>query len=147
MASTPSNKLKFLLASKIIDFADDSFKIILMQSGFVFNKDTHHGYADVSASELATGNGYTANTKTLAGVAVTEDDTDDRCEVTWNNVTWTAASGAIGPSPGAIIYDDSVVAAGVTVADPIVGYIDFGGDQTQADGGTATISNVELRIA
>jgi hypothetical protein len=147
MGSTPSNKLKFLLASKIIDFANDSFKIVLMQSGFVFNKDTHHGYADVSASELATGNGYTANTKTLAGVAVTEDDTDDRCEVTWNNVTWTASGGAIGPTPGAIIYDDSVVAAGVTVADPVVGYIDFGGDQTQADGGTATISNVEVRIS
>ena len=144
MASTPSNKLKFLLASKIIDFANDSFKIILMQSGFVFNKDTHHGYADVSASELATANGYTANTKTLAGVAVTEDDTDDRCEITWSNVQWTASGGSIGPTPGAIIFDDTVAAP---TADPIIGYIDFGGDQTQADGGTATISNVEVRIA
>jgi len=147
MASTASNKLKFLLASKIIDFANDSFKIILMASGFVFNKDTHHGYADVSASELGTAYGYTINTKTLAGVAVTEDDTDDRCEVTWNNVTWTASGGAIGPTPGAIIFDDTVTADGVTVADPIIGYIDFGGDQTQASGGTATISSVEVRIS
>jgi len=115
-----------------------------MQSGFVFNKDTHHGYADVSASELATANGYTANTKTLAGVAVTEDDTDDRCEITWSNVQWTASGGSIGPTPGAIIFDDTVAAP---QADPIIGYIDFGGDQTQADGGTATISNVEVRIA
>ena len=147
MASTASNKLKFLLASKIIDFANDSFKIILMQSGFTFNKDTHHGYADVSASELGTAYGYTINTKTLAGVAVTEDDTDDRCEITWNNVTWTASGGAIGPTPGAIIFDDTVTAGGVTVADPIIGYIDFGGDQTQASGGTATISSVEVRIS
>ena len=147
MASTVANKVKFLLASKIIDFANDSFKIILMQSGFTFNKDTHHGYADVSASELATGNGYTANTKTLSGVTVTEDDTDDRCEITWSNVTWTASGGAIGPTPGAIIYDDTVVLGGVTIADPIIGYIDFGGDQTQADGGTATISAIEFRIA
>lgn len=147
MASVASNKLKFLLASKIIDFANDSFIIILMQSGFVFNKDTHHGYADVSASELATANGYTVKTKALTGVAVTEDDIDDRCEITWSNATWTASGGAIGPSPGAIIFDDSVIAAGVTVADPIIGYIDFGGDQTQADGGTATVSNVEVRIA
>jgi hypothetical protein len=147
MASTASNKLKFLLASKIIDFANDSFIIILMQSGFVFNKDTHHGYADVSASELATGNGYTVKTKALAGVAVTEDDTNDRCNVTWSNVTWTASGGAIGPSPGAIIFDDTVTAGGVTVADPVIGYIDFGGNQTQADGGTATISNVQIQIA
>jgi hypothetical protein len=147
MASTASNKLKFLLASKIIDFANDAFKIILMNTGFTFNKDTHHGYADVSASELATGFGYTRATKALAGVAVTEDDTDDRCEITWSNVTWTASGGSIGPTPGAIIYDDTVTAGGVTVADPIIGYIDFGGDQTQADGGTATISAVEVRIA
>jgi hypothetical protein len=147
MASTSSNKLKFLLASKVIDFANDSFKIILMQSGFVFDKDAHHGYADVSASELATANGYAANTKTLAGVAVTEDDSNDRCSVTWSNVTWTASVGSIGPTPGAIIFDDTVTAGGVTVADPIIGYIDFGGDQTQAAGGTATISNVEVRIS
>jgi len=144
MASTVSNKIKYLLATKAIDFANDTFKIILMQSGFTFDKDTHHAYADVSASELTTGNGYTAGGATLGGVTVTEDDTDDRTEVTWTNPTWTASGGAIGPSPGAIVYDDTVAAP---VADPIVGYIDFSGDQTQADGGTATISGVEFRLA
>jgi hypothetical protein len=143
MASTVANKIKYLLATKAIDFANDSFKIILMDTGFTFNKDTHHAYSDVSASELATGNGYTRDTKTLSGVSVTEDDTDDRTEVTWSNVTWTASGGSIGPTPGAIIYDDTVAAP---TANPIVGYIDFGGDQTQADGGTATISGIEFRI-
>lgn len=141
MATEVSNKIKYLLATGAIDFSSDSFKIILMQSGFTFNKDTHHQYSDVSASELGTGNGYTANSKTLAGVAVTEDDTDDRTEVTWSNVTWTASGGAIGPTPGAIIFDDT------HADDAIVGYIDFGGDQTQADGGVATISGIELRIS
>jgi hypothetical protein len=144
MASTLSNKMRYLLATKAIDFSADSFKIILMASGFVFNADTHHGYADVSASELATGYGYTRNTKTLSGVAVTEDDTNDRCSVTWSNVTWTASGGAIGPTPGAIIFDDTVT---TPTADPIIGYIDFGGEQTQADGGVATISGVEVRTA
>ncbi len=144
MATTVANKVKYLLATKVIDFANDTFKIILMQSGYTFNKDTHHAYADVSASELATGNGYTAGGATLGGVAVTEDDTDDRTEVTWSNATWTASTGNIGPSPGAIIYDDTVAAP---TAKPIIQYIDFGGDQTQADGGTATISNIATYIA
>jgi len=144
MSSVLSNKIKFLLASKAIDFANDSFKIILMDTGFVFNKDTHHAYANISAYELATGNGYTQNTKTLAGVTVTEDDTDDRCEITWDNVQWTASGGSIGPTPGAIIFDDTVT---TPTADPVVGYIDFGGEQTQVDGGVATIANVEVRIA
>jgi len=141
MTTEPSNKIKYLLATKAIDFANDTFKIALMQTGFTFNKDTHHGYANISASELSTANGYTAGGNTLAGVAVTEDDTDDRTEVVWNNTTWTASGGSIGPTPGAIIYDDTVA------DDPIVGYIDFGGDQTQANGGAATISNIEVRLA
>lgn len=141
MATEVSNKLKYELSIGAVDFANDTFKIILMQSGFTFNKDTHHTYSDVSASELSSGNGYTANSKTLSGVTVTEDDTNDRCEVSWSNVTWTASGGAIGPSPGAIIYDDT------HASDIIVGYIDFGGDQTQADGGVATIANIKLRIS
>lgn len=141
---TMSNKVKYLSLVKNIDFSADSFKIILMATGFVFNKDTHHGYADVSASELATGNGYTVNTKTLAGVAVSEDDTDDRGEVTWSNVTWTASGGVIGPTPGAIVFDDTPT---TPQADPVIMYIDFGGDQSQADGGIATISNLGLNCA
>jgi hypothetical protein len=141
---TLSNKIKYLILTKNIDFSADSFKIILMASGFVFNKDTHHGYADVSGQELATGNGYTQNTKVLTGVSVTEDDTDDRGEVTWANASWTASGGPIGPTPGAMIFDDTPT---TPQADPVVQYIDFGGEQTQADGGVATISNIGFNAA
>lgn len=140
MSSEAPNHIKYLLATKQIDFDNDTFKGILMQSGFVFNKDTHTEYADVSGSELATGNGYTAGGATLSGVSVTEDDTNDRCSITWNTVQWAASGGDIGPSPGMIIIDDTVA------GDPIVGYIDFGGDYTQVDGGTASVINPEVRI-
>jgi len=141
MANQVSNHFKFLLATGVIDLSADSFKIILMESGFIFSKDNHAQYADVLASELATGNGYTQGTKVLAGVVVTEDDIDDRCEVVWSNPSWTAGGGPIGPSPGAIIYDDTVP------NDPIVGYIDFGAEYTQVDGGTFTVAGVELRVS
>lgn len=146
MASMASNKLKFLLANKVINFAagSDVFKIILMQSGFSFDIDAHHSYADVSGQELLDGNGYSRNSKVLGGVSVYEDDTDNRCEITWNPVTWVATGGDIGPTPGAIIFDSTVEAP---TANPIIGYIDFGGNQTQSNGGTATISNIEVRIA
>jgi len=141
MTTEASNHIKYLLATKVIDFANDTFKLILMDTGFTFNKDTHALYADVSGSELASGNGYTTKGETLAGVSVSEDDTDDRAEITWNNESWTASGGAIGPTPGAIIIDETAP------NDPVVGYIDFGGEQTQADGGTCTISNIEVRIS
>ena len=141
MPNAAPNHIKYLLATKAISFAADAFKIILMQTGFVFDKDNHEEYADVVGNELATANGYTQGAKALAGVAVTEDDVDDRCEIVWSNVTWTASGGAIGPASGAIIYDDTVA------NDPIVGYIDFGGDQTQPDGGTVTLIAPEVRIS
>jgi len=141
MATEAANKVKYKLANAEIDFGSDTFKIILMDTGFTFNKDTHHDYGDVSGSELASGNGYSTGGNTLGGVAVTEDDTDDRTEITWNNSSWTASGGNIGPTPGAIILDDT------HASDIIVGYIDFGGEQTQADGGTCTISNIEVRIS
>ena len=140
MATQASNHIKYLIATGAIDFSSDTFKIILMEEGFTFNIDTHEEYADVSASELATGNGYTQFTLDLAGVTVTEDDANDYCSVTWNDAQWTAAGGDIGPAAGAIICDDTVA------NDPIVGYIDFGGSFTQADGGTGSVRNIELRL-
>lgn len=143
MATELSNEIRYLLLKKVCDFSADVFKIRAMASGFVFNKDTHTVWADVSASELANGNGYVTGGNTLAGVSVTKDDTMDRGRAVWSNTSWTASGGPIGPSPGAIIIDDTVAAP---VVDPIVGYIDFGGEKTQADGGIFTIASLEVRI-
>lgn len=143
MPTLPSNKIKFLLATKAISFSTDTFKIILMNSSYVFNQDTHVAYSNVSSNELLAGNGYTVGGATLSGVQVTEDLVNDRCRITWNNVTWAASGGAIGPTVGAIIYDDTVAAP---VNKPIVGFIDFNAIVTQADGGVANISNIEVRL-
>jgi len=133
--STPANHIYYLLATKAIDFANDVFKIRLMATGFTFDKDAHELWATISASEHANGNGYTTGGNTLAGVSLSVNDTDDRVEVTWNDTYWIASGADLGPTPGAIIIDDTVA------NDPIVGYIDFGGEQTLADGGKGTITN------
>lgn len=140
MASALSNNFRYVVATGAVDFSSDAFKIILMQEGFAFNPDTHDLYADVSASEMATAYGYTAGGVLLTGVAVTQNDTDDRVYVTWNNASWTISGGDVGPVNGAIIYDDTVT------GDPIVGFIDFNGSFTEADGGVATIGNIRVKI-
>lgn len=140
MANDLSNHFFFQLGSGNIDFDADSFKIILMATTYTFDIDNDATYADVSANELAGGNGYAQNTKTLANVSLTEDDTDDRLEVTWDDASWTASGGSIGPSPGAIIFDDT------SSDDTVVGFIDFGSDQTATDGGTFTVPNIEFRL-
>lgn len=141
MANEAAVRFTYRLPRAEIDFLNDTFKVILMQSGFTFDRDNHHGYADVSASELAAGFGYTAGGATLAGVAVTENDANDRTNITWNDPTWTAGPGGdIGPTCGAIIYDDT------EANDSIIGFIDFGADYTQADGGTMTLVDVGVRV-
>ena len=87
------------------------------------------------------------NTKTLTGVTVTENDTNDRCEITCNDVTWTASGGSIGPTPGMIIFDDTVTVSGDVPADPIICYIKFGSsDITQSDGGSLNVQNIQIDI-
>ena len=140
MAGTIANNFRVLIAQGAVDFDANTFKAIAMKEGFVFNPATHDLYADVSASEQGTGYGYTAGGVTLTGVSIAQNDTDARADITWNNITWTASGGDVGPLAGVIIYDDTIT------NDPIVGYIDFGGSYTVADGGTATVANVKVQI-
>ncbi len=140
MATELSNHFKYQVYKGAIDLTTDTVKCALMASGFTFDKDAHATWADVSANELTAGNGYTSGGQTLTGATLTEDDVNDRAECTFNNAQWTASGGSIGPSPGAILYDDT------TADDTVIGYIDFGGDQTATDGGTFTVSNITVRL-
>ena len=57
---TLSNHWKYQLAKKQVDVNADTFKIILMNDTFAFDKDAHATLADVISSpsaELATGYG------------------------------------------------------------------------------------------
>lgn len=134
MASLLSNEFLAELLAGNVDFDADTFKIILMASGFTYDRDNHGEYADVSANELGTAYGYTVGGAILSGVAVAQDDAANAGEVTWNNASWSISGGNI-TACGAIIYDDT------HASDLIVGFIDFSGDQTCLDGGVATVAN------
>jgi len=127
-----------------INGATDTFKVILMQIGFVFDKDNHQDYNDVSSWELPDGNGYSTGGQALTGNTVYTDDIEDRCEVTFNNATWTASGGPLS-TVGAIIFNDSTDSGGGDdYTDAICTFLDAGGTQTVADGAALTISNIML---
>jgi hypothetical protein len=149
VTGTPSNHVKFELASGNIDFDSNTIKIILMDTGFIFDKDVHANYDDglgaddVIDNEISNGNGYTTGGNTLTGVALEEDDINDRCNVTWNSSSWTASGGDIGPATGAVVYNATPAA---DADKTVIGYIDFGADQTATNGGVFTINDIEVRI-
>lgn len=141
MATKVTQNFLYLMSKGEIDLDTDGLDWILMDTGFTFNRATHHVYADVSASELASGNGYSTKNKPAAGISITRNDTLYKVTITWSNPQWTASGGSIGPSPGAFLLDDSVT------DDPLIMYIDFGEDGTEPDGGTFTIANPKLELA
>ncbi|MDF1577670.1 MAG: hypothetical protein P1P81_04400 [Desulfobulbales bacterium] len=136
ITATMSNHYKFQVKKKLVDESTDVFKVILMNTTFAFNKDTHATLADVTADQLATGAGYTQNNKTLVNQVLVEDDVNDRAQFYCDSVTFTAAGGSIGPTGAVIIYDDT------TVDDTVVGCYDFGVDYTIADGSSLQLQNI-----
>lgn len=141
MPTIASNNYMFELNIGNIHWGTDVFKIALMASGFVFNEDTMDNWSDVSAQELSGGFGYITGGATLTGVTPTRDDPNNRTDVTANDVTWNASGASIGPSPGSIIYKDTGVASTSTV----VGFQDFGGNQTAPDGAPFIVRNIVIR--
>jgi hypothetical protein len=136
---TISNNLLNQLALANMDFDNDAFRIILMNTGFTFDPDNHNLYSDVSGSELPAGNGYSTTGLLLTGVNVTRNDTTDQTEITWNNAQWTAGGGPIGPSAGALLYKSSGGA--------VVGFGTYtDGDKTAGDLTPFTVGNINVVI-
>ena len=143
VTTTLSNHFRYMLATKKIDFTNstgDTFKIILMNTTFAFDKDADATLSDVTADQLGTDYGYTQDTKDCTVASITEDDTNDVARVVFSDVTWTASGGAIGASGAAIIYDDT------TSDDTVVCCIDFGADGTAPDGFNFQITDIVVDI-
>lgn len=140
---TVSNHWRYQLGKKAVDVSADTFKIILMDTAFAFDKDAHATLADVISSpsaELPTDHGYTQQNKTLTGGTWTEDDTGDKGTRTFDDASWTASGGSIGPTGCAIIYDDD------TADDTVVGCIDFGADYTLPEGASLQLQDITIEV-
>lgn len=113
---------------RLQDLPGATVKVALVTSAYTPDAGTsgHDTWSDVSANEIANGNGYTTGGVTLASDAV--------AAVTggWNydsaDPTWTASGGAIPAWRYAVMYVSGTL-WGKT--DPVIGY--FVGDSTPAD--------------
>ena len=111
--------------NKEVDWDTDTIKVALTTSSYTPNQDTHDYYNDVT-NEVS-GTGYTAGGATLASKTNTYDSgtnviTLDAADVTWSSSTITARY--------AVIYADT----GTSSTSPLIGYVDFGSDQSSSAG-------------
>lgn len=123
MAVTASLYGKFLqhLLKGDIDADTQTFKVMLTTSTYVPNIDTHEFRSSVTNE--VTGTGYTAGGKTLTGVTTSYDATGNRGLLDAADVVWTTATFTVRY---AVIY----VSIGTAATDILVGWIDFGADQS-----------------
>lgn len=118
--------------SKKIDFITDAMKVALLSSSYTPNPDTQEVYGDLS-NELAATHGYSTGGAAL-GSTVTRTVVYN---ATGNITVFDAPDTAFSASGGDITFRYAVVYDSTTTV--LVGYLDFGSDQTIVDGNTGTI--------
>jgi hypothetical protein len=111
--------------NKEVDWDTDTIKVALTTSSYTPNQDTHDYFNDVT-NEVS-GTGYTAGGNTLASKTNTYDSgtnviTLDAADTTWSSSTITARY--------AVVY----ASTGTASTSPLIGYVDFGSDQSSSSG-------------
>lgn len=133
-------KLNIESATNLLNPAN-SFKLALVTSAWTpDNSDTgNEVWADVSANEIAAGNGYTAGGVALTGVTLTQ--TGGTVKFATGNASWTATGSGFPAWRRGVIYALGTLNGKVN---PIVGH--FLGDASNVDVPATTTSNSPLAI-
>jgi hypothetical protein len=128
MASLFYNNYFEELGKGNIDFDGNTFKLMLVTTAYTPNRDSHAFRSDVTG-EVAAAGGYAAGGNTVDNVTVTQDNTNDRAVVDFDNETFSNLSGA--NINAAVLYKST----GNAATDILVAYIEFTeGAQTVNDG-------------
>lgn len=136
---TVSNEFKFELGKGAIDFSSDTFKAMLMDTSFTYNQDTHGTVSDVSSDEITSAGGYARETL-VVDTAWSQNDTDNKGVIAWDDVTWTASGASFDDFLAVIIYDDT------HASDVIVGCIALGQTLSVGDGNSFQLQNIGFEL-
>lgn len=117
-------------AADRVDWVTDTIKVTLHTATYTPNQDTDDYFNDAT-NELAGGTGYTAGGETLASKTLTYDTVSNTVRLDAADVTWTFS--ASKTFRYAVVRKDT----GVSTTSVLMGFVDFGSDQTTS--GTFTL--------
>lgn len=126
------NALVQTFANGAIALATDTLKVMLTNTAPVA---TNSLYADISANELASGNGYTTGGATITTTSSTQTGGVEKLIISAANPTWTA-TGSMGPFRYAVLYDFTASSP----LKPLLGWWDNGSSVTLTTGQTFTVT-------
>lgn len=129
------NDFKEQLLSKLHDLTNGADTLqVTLHTAYTPDIDAHQVFADVSGTEYSTADGYTAGGKVLANQAVSQNNTSDRGELDFDDVTWTSLGALTPNTPSDAIVWNNTPAGPV---DPLIGYVELG--STATDGNDYTL--------
>ncbi|MPN02668.1 hypothetical protein SDC9_149884 [bioreactor metagenome] len=111
--------------NKEVNYLADTIKVMLCTSAYVPDQDVHI-YKSSITNEVV-GSGYVAGGATLTTKTMTYDGATNTIKLDADDITW--ASSTI-TARYAVIYDST----GTDSTSTLLGYIDFGADQTSSAG-------------
>lgn len=118
-------------AARRVDWDTDTIKVSLHTSTYTPDQDAHNFYDDLT-NEVPNGSGYTTGGTAITTSTPTYDTGTNEVRLDATDAQWTSASFT---ARYAVIYKDT----GVAGTSPLLGYVDFGGDETVSSG-TFTIT-------
>lgn len=131
------NNVKSDLIRANVNFATDTFRVMLMTSAFTPNRDTQSKRAHISGE--ASGAGYTAGGEVVPVTIAAFDFDADRQDILLGSVSWPASSIT---ARYAVYYK---ARGGAASADELVFINDFGADVTSS-AGTLLLPAATLRL-
>ncbi len=113
-------------AARRVDWATDTIQCSLHTSSYTPNQDSDDFFND--ATNEITGTGYSASGVTLGSKTTTYDSSTNEMRLDAADASWTSSSFT---ARIAVIWSNT---AGISSTDPVLTYVDFGGDETVTSG-------------
>jgi hypothetical protein len=113
-------------AGNRINWTGDAIKVALATSTYTPDQDVHDFFNDITNEVVGTGytaGGVSLTTKTLTYDTATNETRLDAEDAAGTTATFTARY--------AVVYDST---PGTAATNPLMGYVNFGGDQTVSTG-------------
>jgi hypothetical protein len=120
------NAFTLELGNGNINLSSDTLKVMLTNTAPVA---TNTLYGDISAGEVANGNGYTTGGNAAALTSWSQSGGVAKL-ILANPSTWTASGGSIGPFRYAVLYDTTPSSP----LKPLIGWYDYGAAVTLTAG-------------
>lgn len=113
-------------AANRIDWVGDTIKVSLHTATYSPLPDTHDFAADLT-DEIANGDGYSTGGLALSTKTLSYDSGSNTVRFDADNAAWTFT--ASKTMRYAVIYKDT----GAAATSPLMGYVDFGGNETTSN--------------